>query len=482
MVATQTQDIENMRKIGILALVLAVGLPGVLEAQAPRLNLPIEQFTLANGLRVILHRDTTVPIIASNIWYHAGSGREAPGRTGFAHLFEHIMFEGSKNVPEGKIDEWFEEAGGSPNGSTTQDRTNYMQTFSSNALDLALFIESDRMGHLLDAMSPASVDGQRDVVKNERRQSYDNVPYGLADQLLTEAIYPSTHPYSWPVIGYMDHLSNAAYQDVVNFFKQYYAPNNATLTLAGNLDVRQARALAEKWFADVPRGEALPPMTAQAPRIDGERRILLEDRVQLPRLYMRWVTPASYAEGDAALVALGRLLTSGKNSRLHKRLVYDLQIASDVSGYQGGSKLNSEFQIMATARPGHDLEELDRVILEELQKISNEPPSQRELDRILNQYETGFLEGLESVGNKADLLNEYLYYTGTPDYFNQDLARFRNLKPADLSAAAKRWLQANARVVLSVVPQGKAELGMPNSRTIPAQGLEQSPPARKKTT
>jgi len=470
---------KNMRKLLVAAVLLA---PVAVEAQAPRLNVPIEQFTLPNGLRVMLHRDPTVPIVASNIWYHAGSGREMPGRTGFAHLFEHIMFEGSKNVPEGKIDEWFEEAGGSPNGSTTQDRTNYMQTFSSNAMDLALFIESDRMGHLLEAMSPASVDGQRDVVKNERRQSYDNQPYGLADQLLTEEMYPSTHPYSWPVIGYMDHLSNASYDDVVSFFKRYYAPNNATLALAGNIDAKQARALAEKWFADVPRGEALQPLVAETPRIDSERRILLEDRVQLPRLYMRWITPASYAEGDAALVALGRLLSGGKNSRLYKRLVYDMQIASDVSAYQGGGKLNSEFQIMATARPGHNLEELDRVILEEVQKVANEAPSQHELARILNQYETGFLESLESVGNKADMMNEYLFYTGTPDYFNQDLARFRNLKPADLSAAAKRWLQANARIVLSVVPQGKTELGMPNSRNVPTQDLEQSPPVRKKTT
>jgi zinc protease len=197
---------------------------------------------------------------------------------------------------------------------------------------------------------------------------------------------------------------------------------------------------------------------------------------------MRWVTPASLADGDAALVALGRLLSGGKNSRLYKRLVYDLQIASDVGAFQSSSKLNSEFQISATARPGHTLEELDRVILEELQKISSEPPAQHELDRILNQYETGFLESLESVSGKADMLNEYLYYAGTPDYFNQDIARFRSLKPADLSAAAKRWLQANARVMMSVVPQGKPELGMPNSRNIPAQSLELSPPARKKTS
>jgi zinc protease len=468
-----------MKKYLLLPLLLVTVAP--VSAQN-RIRVDHEQFKLPNGLTVILHRDTTTPTITTNIWYHVGSAREIPGRTGFAHLFEHILFEGSKNVPEGKIDEWFEEVGGSPNGSTTEDRTNYYQSFSSNALDLALFIESDRMAYLLDAMSPASVDGQRDVVKNERRQSYDNRPYGLAGQLLTEAMYAKTHPYSWPVIGYMDHLSAATYDDVASFFKRYYTPNNASLVIAGNFDPAEARRLAAKWFGEVPRGPDIPPLTAPAPVITEPRRIMLEDRVQLPRIYTNYVTVPAYSNDDAALTVLGRILAGGRNSRLYKRLVYEMQIADDVSAGQSGSKLGGEFAISATARAGRTLAELEGVILEEIEKLKNAPPDARELERVLNQYEASFLERLELVSSKADQLNEYLFFTGTPDYFNQDIERFRRLKPEDISAAARKYLDANRRVILSVVPAGKRELAIPNSRLIPNTDLQQSPDARKPTT
>ncbi|MBR9989471.1 MAG: insulinase family protein [Gemmatimonadetes bacterium] len=466
----------QIRTVPLLAAVLTLTAAGGAAAQS--INVEYEQFQLPNGLTVILHRDATTPTIATNVWYHVGSGGEIPGRTGFAHLFEHIMFEGSQNVPEGKIDEWFEEVGGSPNGSTSRDRTNYLQTFSSSALDLALFIESDRMGHLLDAMTPASVDGQRDVVKNERRQSYDNRPYGLASQMLTEELYPPSHPYSWPVIGYMDHLSAASYEDVVSFFRRYYAPNNASIAIAGDIDSAEARRLAEKWFADVPAGEPVPTPTAADPVIESTRRIMLEDRVQLPRLYMSWVSPRRFAEHDAAMTALSRLLAGGKNSRLYRRLVYDMQIADDVSAFQSGGRLGGEFQISATARTGHTLAELEAAILEEIERVKAEAPEARELERIVNQYEVSFLEQLEVISAKADQLNEYLYYTGTPDYFNEDIARFRALTPRDLSTAARRFLDRERRVVLSIVPQGRSELAIPDSRLIPAANLEMSPGAR----
>jgi zinc protease len=465
-----------MMKLLSFALVALLAAPA---AAQDAIRVEHEKFTLPNGLTVILHRDATTPTIATNVWYHVGSGHEMPGRTGFAHLFEHIMFEGSANVPEGKIDEWFEEVGGSPNGSTTRDRTNYMQSFSRNALDLALFIESDRMGHLLPAMSPASVDGQRDVVKNERRQSYDNRPYGLASQLLTEALYPASHPYSWPVIGYMDHLSAASYDDVVNFFRQYYTPNNASLAIVGDIDMAEARRLAEKWFADVPAGADVEPLRAVPPAITETRRIMLEDRVQLPRLYMSWITTGAYQDGDAELTALARLLTGGKNSRLYQRLVYEMQIADDVSAFQSGGRLGGEFQISATARSGHALEELERVILEELERVKSEEPAARELQRIVNQYEIGFLERLELVSAKADQLNAYLFYTGTADYFNQDLERFRRLTPGHLTAVARRYLDPDRRVVLSIVPRERTDLAIPGSRLIPAVDLELSPDARR---
>jgi zinc protease len=464
-----------MKRLITTALLLACAAP--LSAQG-RITVPYEKFQLDNGLTVILHRDATTPTIATNIWYWVGSSHEQPGRSGFAHLFEHILFEGSANVPEGKIDEWFEEVGGSPNGSTSRDRTNYLQTFASNALGLALFIESDRMGHLLPAMSPQSVDGQRDVVKNERRQSYDNRPYGLASQVITEEIYPQTHPYSWPVIGYMDHLSAATYADVVHFFETYYAPNNASIAIVGDIDTAEARRLVEKWFADVPPGTPGPQQQATAPVINETRRIMLEDRVQLPRLYMTWVSTGAYEAGDAELIALGRLLAGGRNSRLYQRLVYELQIADDVSAFQSGGRLGGEFQISATARRGVTLADLERVILEELDRVKNEAPAARELERIINQNESSFLERLELVSAKADQLNSYLFYTGTPDYFNEDLERFRRLRPQDLSNAARQYLDPNRRVVLSVVPRGATELAIPGSRLIPNENLENSPAAR----
>lgn len=464
--------------ITLLAAILALA-PAAPAQEARRIEVPVETIRLENGLTVFLLRDATTPTIATNIWYHVGSSGEKPGRTGFAHLFEHIMFEGSANVPEGKIDEWFQEVGGSPNGSTTRDRTNYMQSFSSSALELALFIESDRMGYLLEAMSPASVDGQRDVVKNERRQSYDNRPYGLASQILTEALYPPSHPYSWPVIGYMDDLSAAGYEDVVDFFRRYYAPNNATVAIVGDIDIEETKRLVQKWFGEIPRGEAIEKVEAPPVRLEGTTRLLLEDRVQLPRLYMAWHTVPAYAEGDAELEVLARLLAGGKNSRLYRRLVYELEIAADVNAYQSGGKLAGDFTISATARAGHTLEELERVILEELDRLREEPPSAEELERVVNQYEIGFLEQLERVSSKADRLNAYYFYTGRPDYFNEDLERFRRMRPEAVSEVVRRYFDPDRRVVLSIVPRGRTELGIPGSEPIPADNLMLSPRGRE---
>jgi zinc protease len=428
------------------------------DAQERRLAVPYTRFILPNGLTAILHEDHTTPTVSVNVWYHVGSGREKPGRTGFAHLFEHIMFEGSAHVPEGKFDEWLEAAGGKNNGSTTSDRTNYYETTPVNALELPLFLESDRMGYLLPAMSRATVDGQRDVVKNERRQSYENRPYGMASIILDEHLYPAGHPYHWPTIGYMKDLSAASYQDVVDFFKTYYVPNNASLCIAGDIDPRATRALVEHWFSDVPAGKPVPVFSAPAAALTGEQRLVYEDRVQLPRLYMAWLSSPAYRAGDAEMSVLAGILTRGKNSRLYKKLVYDLQIAQDVEAYQDGQQLAGTFLLMATARSGHTLAELERVIEEEIQKLAAEPPSKRELERVVNQSESMILDGLESVEQKSDALNEYFFRTGNPDYFNEDLARFKALDPTDISSAAATVLRKDARVVLSVVPKGKKDL------------------------
>ena len=432
-------------------------------AQSKEIEVPYTYHVLPNGLNLLLHEDHSTPTVAVNVWYHVGSANEKPGRTGFAHLFEHLMFEGSGNVPEGMFDNWLESAGGQNNGSTSNDRTNYWENIPSNALELALFLESDRMGYLLDNMSPEKVDGQRDVVKNERRQSYENRPYGLAWETIYKNLYPKDHPYNWTTIGSMEDLSAASYEDVVEFFKLYYAPNNASLSIAGDIDTEETINLVEKWFSEIPRGKAVPPINAPAAELNEEKILTLEDKVQLPRLYVTWITPAQFIPGDAELDILANILTGGKNSRLYQRLVYDLQIAQDVSAFQASGRLSSQYMIIATARAGHTLEELMTVINEELDKIKSEPPTNREVQRAVNQYEASFLDRLQSIGGfggKADLLNRYLYFTGNPDYFNEDLERYKAVSAKDVSAMAKTYLPGDAKVVLSIVPEGKTDLAI----------------------
>ena len=447
-------------KPSLLAILACLSLVAPSPAQESRIEVPYFRFTLPNGLTVLLHEDRAIPMVSVNVWYHVGSGREIPGRTGFAHLFEHVMFEGSANVPEGQFDLLLEAAGGDNNGSTNPDRTNYWENVPSNALELALYLESDRMGHLLAAMSPEKVDGQRDVVKNERRQSYENRPYGMATILLGEHLYPEGHPYHWPTIGYMDDLSAASYEDVVDFHRRYYGPDNASLAIAGDIDVEATRALVEKWFRDVPRGGNVPPIDPPAAAIDGDVRVVLEDKVQLPRLYACWLTPAHYTPGDAELDVLANVLAGGKNSRLHKRLVYDLQVAQDVAAFQQSRALGSQFCIMTTARSGHDLVELEAVVQEEIARVQAEGATDREVQRAINQYEAAFLDGLERIGGfggKADRLNGYLFATGNPDWFQEDLMRYKALDPSDIRAAATTYLDGN-RVILSVVPEGRRDL------------------------
>jgi len=435
-----------------------LGVTAGLRAQAPSLSVPFSQFTLPNGLNVILHRDTSVPVVAVNLWYHVGSANERAGRTGFAHLFEHVMFEGSMHVPEGSFDTWLEAAGANNNGSTNTDRTNYYIDLPANALELALFLESDRMGFLLDDKAPGKVDGQRDVVKNEKRQGVDNQPYGQAFIELSALLYPPGHPYSWPVIGSMEDLSAASFEDVARFFRTYYVPNNASLVIAGDIDLAQTRKLVEKWFDDVPRGKPVPALAPPSAVLDGVKRKTITDRVQLPRLYLAWHTPGLLKPGDATMDIIANLLSSGKNSRLYRRLVYDLQIAQDVAAFQQSQALGSNFVIIATARPGQELGKIQAVIDEELDRLRQEAPAARELTRALNQTEASFYRNMERVGGfggKADQLNAYYKAAGTPDYFAQDLARYRAVTAAEVQAAVERYLPKDRRVELSVIPGDK---------------------------
>jgi zinc protease len=442
-------------KTFVLTVALAWATP-VFAQPAAKLEIKYLQFTLPNGLNVILHEDHSVPVVTVNMWYQVGSARERPGRTGFAHLFEHLMFMGSGHVKPGEFDQWLEAAGGTNNASTGSDRTNYWINVPSNALELALFLESDRLGYLLDTMTPKTVDAQRDVVKNERRESIENQPYGMADVVIGEMMFPEGHPYHWPVIGYMPDLTAASYEDVVEFFKKYYTPSNGSLVVAGDIEPERTRALVEKWFSDIKPGVPAGPMTIPAVMLTGVQKKTIPDRVQLPRLYLAWITPRHFEPGDAELDLVAYVLAGGKNSRLYKRLVYDMQIAQDVSANQSSASLASTFEIVATPRPGHTTAELQKVIDEELQKLQAEEPQQRETERALNQIEASFYNRMERVGGfggKADQINSYFTETGDADWFNEDLGRYRALSPSDIRSAAARYLPIGRRVELTVEPQ-----------------------------
>ena len=423
------------------------------------IRLPYELITLDNGLRVIVHEDRRAPLVCVNVWYHVGSKEEVPGRTGFAHLFEHLMFEGSEHVPEGAFDEMLEAIGGTNNGSTSTDRTNYWELLPSSGLELALWLEADRMGGLLPAITSAQLEAQRDVVRNERRQSYENRPYGLASETLLTGLYPPEHPYSWPVIGSMADIGAATLDDVHSFFRQYYTPGNASIAIAGDVDVAHVRSVVERYFGDIPRGPAVERPQAAQPVLAGTRRMVMEDDVSLARLYIAWHSPVVFADGDAALDAAASILAHGRASRLYRTLVYEKQLAQSVSAYQGSAVLGSTFRIIITARPDVGLTELEREVRTELDAMAS-GVSDRELERAVNGIETGFVDSLQNVGGfggRADQLNMYLFHTGEPDYAAEDLQRYRDLDTADISRSVREHL-LRPSVVLSVVPLGRTDL------------------------
>ena len=456
----------NSRNLTALSVMLAMGaLAPVAAAQrsastssggVPRLA--FEKTTLPNGLEVILHEDHSTPIVVVNTWYKVGSGDEKPGRTGFAHLFEHIMFMGSQHVPTGEFDKLLEAAGANNNGSTTEDRTNYYESMPSNALPLALWLDADRMGHLLPVMDQAKLDLQRDVVKNERRQRVDNVPYGKWRETVLAALYPPNHPYHWPVIGSMADLSAASLDDVKQFFTTYYAPNNATIVIAGDFNRDSALTWVNRYFGNIPRGPQMPPRpvvpTVIVPR---DTFLVLEDRVVLPRLYEVWETGRVFAPDDAPLDVLASVLAGDKNSRLYKRLVFDMQVAQDVVAYNNSTKLDGNFFIWVTPKPGQTPARMAELVKEEIDKIVKDGITPRELARALNSRRASFLDDIASVLGKSDRLAEYNYFAGTPDYIQQDAARYDRVTAADVQRVAAQYL-TKPKVVLTVVPQGKTDL------------------------
>ena len=427
-------------------------------------KIQFEKYKLPNGLEVILHEDHSTPIVAVDTWYHVGSGDEQVGRTGFAHLFEHIMFMGSQNVPVGAFDQMLEAAGANNNGSTTEDRTNYYETLPSNALQLALWLDADRMGFLLPTMDLPKVNLQRDVVKNERRQRVDNQPYGRADEIILAALYPKSHPYSWPVIGSMADLSAASLADVQNFFRTYYAPNNATLAIAGDFDPATVKKMVEQYFGSIPRGPQVKRRTTvPAVVIPRDTFLVLEDKVQLPRLFYTWHSVKGFSKDDAALDILAQVLAGDKNSRLYKKLVYELQTAQSVSAFQDGSRLDGKFQIDVTPKPGQKVSDIDRVVQAQIDSVISNGIAPRELQRAQNVYKAGFLNRLASVLGKAEVLNSYNYFVGNPDFVQQDAARYERVTAVDVQRVAKTYL-GRPKIILTVVPEGKKEMMLTASR------------------
>ncbi|MDT7542934.1 MAG: zinc protease [Acidobacteriota bacterium] len=423
-------------------------------------SIDFTEFRLANGLRVILHRDPSTPIVGVNIWYHVGSKNETPGKTGYAHLFEHMMFQGSRDYD----DDYFkpiQEAGGNLNGSTSTDRTNYWEVVPSNFLELALFMESNRMGGLLDVLNEAKLSNQRDVVKNEKRQSYDNRPYGLIGARINEILYPENHPYHWLTIGSLDDLTKASIADISSFFRSYYTPNNASLAIAGDFDPADARRLVEKYFGPIPKGPEVVRPNPPQPKLDGTKRVEMQDRVALPRLYMTWHTVPQYTPDEASLDTLASILGGGKSSRLYRSLVYERQIAQDVSAFNNSEELAGTFRVTATAKPGKTLAELEGAINEEIEKMKQEAATSDEIERAYNGREAAFIYGLQTVGDfggKNDQLNQYATFLGKPGYFAEDLARYRRVNGDEVKRVATQFLSDN-RLIVSVIPTGRGRSG-----------------------
>ena len=423
--------------------------------------------TLDNGLDVIVHEDHRCPIAAVNLWYHVGSRNESPGRTGLAHLFEHLMFEGSLHHDRNYFTP-LQQAGAALNGSTSCDRTNYWEVVPADALDLALWLESDRMGWLLPALTAAKFENQRGVVLNERRQQYENRPYGLASMALMSALHPPDHPYHWTTIGEAADIRAATLDDAHAFFRTWYGPENASLTVAGDVETGAALAAARRHFEEIPRGPARsrpaePPPRAGAPA--QERRLLLEDRVELPRLYLAWRSPALFAAGDAGMDLLAHVLAGGKTSRLYRALVRDRRLATDVGAAQNSRELDGWFCITATAVPGRGLAELDEVIGAELAALAADGPEAGEIERGLAQVEAQFVYDLQTVGGfhgRSDQLNAYNVFTGDPGFLDRDLARYRAAGAGEVRDLARR-LAPSWRVALSIVPAGGGGLALAGS-------------------
>ncbi len=463
-----------MRSLIVLTLLLALVAGPAALAQQTKIDIPYQKFVLPNGLTLLVHEDRKAPIVAVNIWYHVGSKNEKRGKTGFAHLFEHLMFNGSENFNQDYFKALEKFGATDLNGTTSNDRTNYFQNVPTSALDTVLWLESDRMGHLLGAITQAKLDEQRGVVQNEKRQG-ENQPYGLVYETVTENTYPVGHPYSWTVIGSMDDLNAASLQDVQEWFKTYYGPSNAVIAIAGDIDAQTAKAKVEKYFGAIPPGPPVAKHETWIAKMTGTKRAVLQDRVPLARIIKVWNTPQGFSRESDLLMGAGAILGQGKTSRLYKRLVYDEQIAQDVSAYQGAGEIGGQFQIRADARPGVDLSRIEKAIDEELAKFLKEGPTDAELQRVKTRYVAGFVRGVERIGGfggKSDVLARGQVFAGNPEAYKTTLANVEAATTADVTKAANDWL-TDGVFVLEVRPFGqfKAASADVDRKKMPEPGM-----------
>ncbi len=464
-----------MRKISFLllmVLIVAAGSVALPQARPSTIKIPFETYTLPNGLTVILAPDDATPTVAVALFYHVGSKNELPGRTGFAHLFEHVMFTGAGHTPYGLHDKLTEGVGGSNNASTWNDKTVYYETVPSNYLESALWLESDRMGFLLDTLDIAKLNAQRDIVKNERRQSYENQPYGLADEIISGAMYPASHPYSWPVIGSMKDLTAASDEDVKNFFRLYYAPNNAYLAIAGDFQPAQAKTWITKYFGEIPRGKAITRPAARPVTLDKETRLVFEDRVQVPRLYMVWPTVGEKHDDSFALSVLDAITAGPRTTRLTKALVYDQQSAASVGTSQDSYEDAGQWFLTITPRPGHSLTDLEAETDKILERLKTEGPTMEEIQRATAGLEFRFVSSLQSNLGKAQRLADGAGFHGNPGYFQTEYQKMLAVTPADVKRVANTYL-TKGRIVLSIVPMGQLNQASKPAESKPVKGTQQ---------
>jgi zinc protease len=445
-------EVVRMRtEIAILFLVLALAASG--SAQTKEVDIPYERFVLDNGLTVIVHEDHKAPIVAINIWYHVGSKNEKPGKTGFAHLFEHLMFGGSEHSSGRYIDAMERIGATDLNGTTNPDRTNYFQNVPTSAVDLTLWMESDRMGHLLGALDQKTLDLQRGVVQNEKRQG-ENQPYGVTRELLTRNTYPVGHPYSWTTIGEMADLDAASMKDVQEWFKAYYGPSNVVLVLAGDIDAKTAREKVTKYFGDIPPGPPVAHQQVWIAKMTGTHRQVAQDRVPQARIYKVWNIP-EYGSAEADYLDLvSDCLSNGKSSRFYKRLVYEDQIATDAGAFTDLREIGGQFYVRATARPGQSIAQVEKEVDEELARFLKNGPTAAEMQRVKAQYQANFIRGIERIGGfggKSDRLAQSQVFRGSPDAYKVSLKRMQEATAEDLRAAAQKWL-SDGVYVLEVDP------------------------------